>query len=152
VKAPVLPKTTLKFVFLPVAVFIVYAAISVFSNAASSNALVPTMSDKPCAPLGDPKDGKRYKGNDAFYLCKEGEHFKADKWGPDNVELYISCHQSTARAGVKWHIWCNSDASHCSCSREGFISGGTICCEWAAGDHCTNDEGSGPGEDGCATW
>lgn len=154
-KAPVLPKTAFNLLmWLLAAVFIMSAAMNVFSHPVSSHALAPMISPKsePCAPLGDPKDGSRYKGSDTFYLCKEGEHFKTDAWGPNNVELYIACRPSTSRAGVKWHIWCNSDGSHCSCSRDGFMSGTVICCQWSAGDHCTNDDGSGPGQDGCATW
>ena len=112
----------------------------------------PVADDKPCAPLGDPLDGSRYKGHNAFYLCKEGERLNTASWGNNNVELFIACKPSTRRSGVKWHIWCNEDGSHCGCNRSDFIRGDSTCCQFSAGDHCTASSDAVPGRNGCATW
>lgn len=108
--------------------------------------------DQPCAPLGDPlvEEAKKYKGYNTFYLCKESATFNSPPWGP-SVELFITCRASTRRSGAKWHIWCNSDGSHCGCNKDDFNSGERSCCQWSAGDHCTND-GASPGQNRCATW
>jgi hypothetical protein len=105
-----------------------------------------------CSPLGDPIDGSRYKGNNAFYLCKEGEHFNTASWGQDNVELFIACRESSLRKDWKWHIWCNADGSNCGCNRTDFINGEKSCCQWTAGAHCTANGGARPGQNGCASW
>ena len=118
-------------------------------NLVASSLPLP-LQDAPCAPLGDPMDGTKYKGNNAFYLCKEGESFNSGVWGA-SVELFIACRPSTRRAGTKWHIWCKTDGSRCGCNRQDFNGGEQSCCQWSAGDHCTND-GASPGKNGCATW
>ena len=108
--------------------------------------------DGPCSPLGDPKDGSRYKDSNAFYLCKEGEHLNTASWGQNNVELMIACKETSLRSGWKWHIWCNSDGSNCGCNRTDFINGEKSCCQWTAGAHCTANGGARPGQNGCASW
>lgn len=106
--------------------------------------------DGPCAPRGEPISDNPYRDGNAFYLCGVGEHFNTNTWGQNNVELWIACRAETRRAGVKWHIWCNADGSHCGCNRQDFIGGSSTCCQFTAGSHCYN--GGNPGQNGCASW
>ena len=132
------------------------ASMTVLPTASSNllSKLLPAgyvFQDTPCAPLGDPleEEAKKYRGYNTFYLCKE-QIFHSPAWGA-SAELYITCRPSTHRKGTKWHIWCNSNGSRCGCNREDFNSGERSCCQWSAGDHCTND-GASPGHNRCAAW
>lgn len=105
----------------------------------------------PCTPLGEPRDGRRFRGSDHFYLCKEGERFKTRIWG-ETTELFIACRPSTTRAGWRWRIWCNADGSHCSSNRGDYVAAAPDCCNWSAGDHCTVNGTARPGQNGSASW
>ena len=106
-----------------------------------------------CSPLGVEMDGSQFRGSSSFALCKRGEKLNTGLWGPAE-EIWITCRPESLRAGWKWHIWCNSDGSHCACDRNGILANpaSTTCCAWTAGDHCTVNGEARPGQNGCASW
>jgi hypothetical protein len=107
-----------------------------------------------CSPFGEPINGQRYRGNNAFFLCSEKPLGPLNVWKNGRAELRIACRPSSLRNGWKWHIWCNEDGSSCGCNESDFNKGapGQSCCQWSAGDHCTVNGSARPRENGCATW
>lgn len=124
------------------------------SPPAAQAAVTPEAASSVCTPLGNPLPASQWSGSNAFYLCKQGAPAANGHWGT-STELYIVCNQNTRKAGLKWHIWCNPNGSHCGCNKNDFettISTNGSCCQWSAGDHCTIDGSARPGQNGCASW
>ena len=106
-----------------------------------------------CSPRGTPIDGSQFRGSNSFALCQRGEKINTQNWGQVE-ELYIRCRPESLRNGWRWHIWCNSDGSHCACDRKGIIANPSdkTCCDFTAGSHCTAKGEARPGQNGCAAW
>jgi len=106
----------------------------------------------PCSPNGDPiTNGRRYQGDNSFYLCREQHMGRSGVWG-EYYELDIACKASSLRSGWKWRIWCNANGTNCACNKDDFIGGNSNCCNFTAGSHCTAPGGARPGQNGCASW
>jgi hypothetical protein len=106
----------------------------------------------PCYPNGDPLDGSKYKGHNAFYLCKEGTPYRT-AWG-NTVDLEIACRENSLRAGWKWKITCDDKGEKCACNRDDYLRNprDTTAAAWSAGDHCTVNGQARPGQNGCGSW
>jgi hypothetical protein len=111
--------------------------------------LQPVAAAGVCSPYGDPINGSKYKGNNSFYLCSEGDPVNVLGRYNNTRELRIACKADSHRAGWKWHIWCTSDGGACNCNSQEFYNGHA---NWSAGDHCVLDGSAAPGANGCANW
>ena len=101
----------------------------------------------PCAPYGDPM-----RATNTYYVCTQAQDSQSGIY-----ELRITCKDSTAHPGYRWHLWSREinyqiDESHAGCNKHDVYANQSTCCQRAIAAHCTDADPGAPGGNGCATW